>query len=178
MSSENADYDAIIRPIEQRMMRSIWRLLHDPDEAKDAFQDAMETIWRKWPRIRSHPNPQALVLRICTHTAIDRLRRIARRRRHEQVHQDQDLLPDPSPNIADRLAGLDLYDQVISALGQLPRNQAEAMTMRFIQGLSYEAIAQAIGCAESTVRTHIVRGRAKIIHLLDQLSPSSEQGGR
>ena len=73
------EYDSLVRPIEGRMMRSVWRLAPDPDDAADVFQDASMKILRQWRKVRAHPNPQALVLRICVNAAYDFLRRKARR---------------------------------------------------------------------------------------------------
>ncbi len=169
------EYEEIIRPIEPKMMRSVWRIVQDPERAKDAFQDALEKVWKKWSRIRKHPNPQALILRICTNTAMDHLRRGRREKRHEELELKGELVADPAPTAAAQLESQEIQTEVMTALSQLPRNQSEAMVMRFVQDLPYSAIAEAIGCAEATVRTHIARGRASLRQMIAPLVPNSQE---
>ena len=71
-------YENLIGPIEQQMMRSVWRITRDPDDADDALQEALERIWTRLSRIQRHANPRALILRICVNAAYDVLRRNAR----------------------------------------------------------------------------------------------------
>ena len=39
------DYDGLVRPMESRMMRSIWRIVRHRETAEDALQDALAVIW-------------------------------------------------------------------------------------------------------------------------------------
>lgn len=55
LSSLQSEYERIIRPIEQQMMLSVWRITQNGEDADDAFQEAMTQIWQRLPRIRSHP---------------------------------------------------------------------------------------------------------------------------
>ena len=59
-------YQALLAPIEQRMILGVARLVRDEDDAADAFQNALEQIWKNLERIRRHPNPHGYILRLCT----------------------------------------------------------------------------------------------------------------
>ncbi len=78
MNDRQREYERLIAPIEDRMMRAVWRISRDPGDAEDAFQEALLTVWKWWDRIRAHPNPHPLVLHICIHAAYDVLRRKVR----------------------------------------------------------------------------------------------------
>src|SRR5512135_95697 len=77
------DYDVLVRPLEVRMMRTIWRIVREREAAEDALQDALTTIWRKRDAVARHPKPEALILRIAVAAAIDAVRKRRRRLRHE-----------------------------------------------------------------------------------------------
>ena len=171
MDSGHRDYETLVRPVEDAMLRSIWRIVRDPDDADEAMQNALGTVWRRLGRIRRHPNPRALILRICVNASYDVLRRKIRRRRREELHTIPSEMADPAPSAADRLSSQEQCGEVISAIGQLPRRQAEAAFMKFVQELSYGDIAQALGCSEVTVRTHISRARVGLRERLAHLSP-------
>lgn len=170
MSSLQNDYERIIRPIEQQMMRSVWRITQNAEDADDAFQEAMTQIWQRLPRIRSHPNPQALVLRICTNVACDVLRRKTRRDHREQS-LDALAVDTSTPSVAALILSSERRDQVKAAIARLPEQQATAVTMRFLLYCPYEEVAQALGCAEATARVHVTRGLSRLRDLLAHLSP-------
>jgi len=161
LGGDPREYEDLIGPIEDQMIRSVWRIARDADDADDAFQQALETIWKRLERIRRHPNPRALILRICANAAYDVLRKRARRVRREVSNAIPDELPDTSPSAADRIAAQENHSEILSAISRLPRSQAQAVLMRFVQELPYCEIAQALGCKEVTVRRHIANARAQ-----------------
>jgi RNA polymerase sigma factor (sigma-70 family) len=168
---EELTYERLIAPIRERMMRTIWRIVRNPDEAEDTMQEALTLVWKKLDRISRHPSPQALVLRICVNSAVDTLRKQRRGRRFVD------------PEVLDRLAAPDSggWEQketeakIREAVGRLPRNQAAAVVMRVLEGQSYREIARALGCRENTARTHVLRGRVKLSHWLSHLRPSASE---
>ncbi len=84
MSSGADDYDSLVRPIEGMLMKSVYRILQDSHDAEDAFQEGLAKVWINLTKIRRHPNPQALILRIFANVAHDALRKRFRRMRREK----------------------------------------------------------------------------------------------
>ncbi len=163
MADSSREYETIVRPIEDRMIRAVWRIVPNPDDAEDVFQEAVTTIWKRWKKIRRHPNPQALILRICANAAYDFLRHRWRRRQLVEADPLSESIPAPAPNARDTAAAREEWEQVLAAIRQLPPHQAQAVLMRFVQDLSYPEIAEAMGCSETTVRTHVARARAALL---------------
>ena len=83
-------YDALIGPIQDQMLRSIWRIARVAEDAEDALQEALIVIWKRRARIERHPNPQAFILRICVNCACDVLRARLRRRARETALVEPD----------------------------------------------------------------------------------------
>jgi RNA polymerase sigma-70 factor, ECF subfamily len=168
-------YDELIAPLEATMMHSIWRVVRNADLAEDSLQDALAVIWKKRFQIRLHPNPQALILKICLNAAYDSLRRLGRMRRQTDL-SPLDRAPAPRQDRADRdLEEKEIEEQVQQAIRRLPRKRAMAVMMRLIQEESFEAIAQALNCSEVTVRIHISKGRAQLRKWLSPLWESHRQ---
>jgi DNA-directed RNA polymerase specialized sigma24 family protein len=44
-------FDRLIRPIENKMIGIVWRIIRDPEDYKDVFQNVLEQIWTKLERI-------------------------------------------------------------------------------------------------------------------------------
>jgi len=173
MDHRQLAYERLIAPIETRMIRTIWGIVRDPDEAQDALQEALAAVWRHWDRLQNHPNPEALVLRICINAAYDSLRRKVRRLRWfgtEGLPVDS---PDPAPSAMQTVEGAETQVRVRQAIASLSRKQAAAIVMHAVEDIPYEGVAAALRCREVTARTHVARARAKLRGLLADLVPSS-----
>ena len=173
MTDEKSLYDRLIAPVESRMMRTIWRVVRHDQLAEDTLQDALAIIWRKRNRIHRHPNPQALILKICLDCAYDSLRKRERQRRQRDLSNLASYVSQSRTNASLELEKKQAVAVVLNAIGRLPRNQALAVLMRIVQDQPYEAIAQTMGCSETTVRIHVSRGRKRLSQWLSHLQTSS-----
>ncbi len=173
VADEKAIYEQLIAPLESRMMRVIWRIVRHPEIAEDTLQNALTIVWRKLKRIRRHPNPQALILKICMNSAYDSLRKQKRFRKQEGsslIHEFPDLSGTTVPFDLERKK---MKDEILKAISRLPRKQASAVLMRVVQDQPYDVIAQTLDCGEITARIQVSRGRAKLIQWLSHLHPST-----
>lgn len=168
-------YDELIAPMETAMLRSIWRVVRNADRAEDCLQDALIVIWKKRFQIRAHPNPPALILKICLNAAYDSLRKLERMRRRAELSELENAPAPPEYNAYRDLEEKEIEEQVQRAIHRLPRKRALAVMMRLIQEESFEAIAQALDCSEVTVRIHLFRGRAQLRRWLAPLWDSRRQ---
>jgi RNA polymerase sigma factor (sigma-70 family) len=173
MDHRQLAYERLIAPIETRMIRTIWGIVRDPDEAQDALQEALAAVWRRWDRLQDHPNPEALVLRICINAAYDTLRRKRRRLRWFGTGDVPVDPPDPAPSAMDAVAGAETRVRLREAIASLSRKQATAIVMHAVEGIPYEGVAAAMHCREVTARTHVARARAKLRARLADLVPSN-----
>jgi RNA polymerase sigma factor (sigma-70 family) len=150
------------------MFETVWRILRHSQDAEDAFQIALTTIWQQRSRIDSHPAPQALMLKICADAAIDQYRR--RRNDRLDVVSLEESIPSARPLPVDVAIGRETLEIVLAAISRLSPNQATSIVMRFIQGESDAAIAAALGCGTETVRKHLDRGRERLGRMLGRLN--------
>jgi RNA polymerase sigma-70 factor (ECF subfamily) len=171
MTSSANFFERVIEPIEDRMIRSIWRITRNGQDAEDAMQNALVAIWKGRQRIGKHPSPQALVLRICIDAACDVLRRRARHGLRAAPEDDADELPDRARPPWEELAQQELSREVIAAISRLSRAQAVAITLRVFEELPYDQIAAALGCAEVTARKHVERARGRLRIVLAKHQP-------
>ena len=171
MDQRQLAYECLIAPMEARMIRTIWGIVRDPDDARDALQDALAAIWRRWERLQSHPNPEALVLRMAINAAYDVLRRRHRRLRWFATEEVPVDAPDPAPSALDLATSAEARVRVRKAIASLSRNQATALLMYAVADIPYERVAAAMRCSEVTVRTHVGRARTKLRARLADLVP-------
>ena len=167
------EFERLVLPHRDRMMRTVWRILRDPDLAEDALQEALATLWRKLPALRRHPNPEALVLRVAIDAARDQLRtRLRRERRTMALETFGD---GPGVEEADRVERAAVIREVLTAVQRLGHQQCTAILLRAVEEAPYRTVAEALGCSEATARVHVQRAREKLRAWLSHLrTPSRE----
>jgi RNA polymerase sigma factor (sigma-70 family) len=161
-------YEKLISPIENRMIGIVARILRDPEDAADVFQEVLALIWEKLERIDRHPNPHAYIIRICVTRSYDALRKRARRRRFETRLESIKANMEPAHPLGytkeeDRAAVIG------EAIGMLPPNQGQAVLLRLTEDSPYYTIADVLGCSEVTARSHFSKGKARLAKLLGGL---------
>ncbi len=172
---EGKIYEELILPRESQMTRTIWRVVRHPELAEDTLQDALMTIWRRRRRIRRHPNPHALILKICLNTACDALRKRRRWLKQQDPSLQNRLL---RPSVTDAARDLErkkMEDEILEAISRLPRKQALAVLMRIVQDQPYNVIGDALGCSDITARVHVSKARARLSQWLSHLSSTPLQ---
>jgi RNA polymerase sigma factor (sigma-70 family) len=176
-SGDDVFYETYLAPLETRMLRTAWRITRGRDRARDALQDAMARIWRHRERVRSHPNPAALILRIGIQAAIDARRREGRWRRIGGGAMPRAVSAGGNSDPGATAERRELRDFVLEAIARLPKKQAAAVTLHVLEEQPYEAVAAALGCAEPTARVHVLRGRERLARLLGEMAPAVRRTG-
>jgi len=159
-------YQRLIEPIEEKMIGIVGRIVRDPDEAADVFQDVLAEIWARLRRINRHPNPRGYILRICISRSYDALRRRAHRRRREKrlARQSLESIPAAPPNCPTE----GLRAKIRDLIGLLPPQQGKAVLLRLLDETSYRDIARILGCSEASARVHFSRGKERLGRLLQR----------
>lgn len=155
------------------MIRSVWRIVRNEDVARDVMQEALVKVHKNFRKIRKHPNPSALILRICHQEAISYWRKEKRRVEESLDNLNGHSFPDRDPIPDKSLIAAEQRMRIIAALGRLAPREAEAMTLLALEELTYPEIAAAMQCSQSTVRVLVSRARQRLRELLKTEKPSS-----
>jgi len=169
-------YGLLVAKYQRKLLRLVSRLIRDPAEAEDVAQEAFIKAYRALPSFRGESAFYTWLYRIGVNTAKNWL--IANRRRaptatemdntEAENYGESDLLRDV--DTPERLLmSKQIADTVNSAMAELPEELRTAVTLREIEGLSYEEIAQVMDCPIGTVRSRIFRARESIAQKLRPL---------
>jgi RNA polymerase sigma-70 factor (ECF subfamily) len=169
-----ADLDAFLASVERRAFRLAELALGQREDALDAVQDAMLKLLRYRDRPGAEWTP--LFWSILRHQLTDRQRRSGIRQRlltwfARDGERDADPLAsvrDPGPDPLRSHVESERWSALGRALRRLPRRQRECFLLRELQGLSVAHTAQAMGCSEGSVKTHLSRALGALrAHLED-----------
>ncbi|MBY0269569.1 MAG: RNA polymerase sigma factor RpoE [Burkholderiales bacterium] len=171
-------FDLLVTKYQRKLGRLLSRFIRDPSEVEDVTQEAFIKAYRALPNFRGDSAFYTWLYRIGINTAKNHLVAMGRRaptstemdaEEAESLESGDQLrdLNTPENQMMSRQVG----DTVNQTLQELPEELRTALTLREIEGLSYEEIAIAMQCPVGTVRSRIFRAReavaAKLKPLLD-----------
>jgi RNA polymerase sigma-70 factor (ECF subfamily) len=175
-------FELLVAKYQRRVLRLISRLVRDPAEQEDVAQEAFIKAYRALPQFRGESAFYTWLYRIAVNTAKNYLATQGRRPRTIGQFQSDDEGEsfDMSDVVEDNntpeavLHGRQVAETVNSAIEALPEDLRTAITLREIEGLSYEEISKAMDCPIGTVRSRIFRAREAIADRLRPLLGTAE----
>jgi RNA polymerase sigma-70 factor (ECF subfamily) len=173
-------FDLLVTKYQRKLGRLISRFVRDPAEAEDVTQDAFIKAYRALPGFRGESAFYTWLYRIGINTAKNYL--LANKRRtptstpfdaeEAESFEDGGLLHEVTTP-ENELMSKQVVNVVQASLQQLPEDLRSALTLREIEGLSYEEIASVMNCPVGTVRSRIFRAREAIAENLRPLLETS-----
>ncbi len=141
---QELEFSELFRSLYPQAYRVAYRLLGNPAAAEDAAAEAFARTFAAWDRVRNLPYRDAWVIKTTGHVALNALHRKPTPVVPARAIADEDAT-------ATRLA-------LVAALGGLSRRQQEAIVLHHLAGFTECEVADALGVAPSTVKTHLKRG--------------------
>jgi len=165
-------YDLLVIKYQRRIERLIGRMVRDTDLVQDIAQETFLRAFRALHQFRGDAQFYTWLYRIAVNTAKKFLMDLKRDPliyegamrsdddENETSRVGQELTNDETPETV--LAAREIATAVNAAMEALPDDLRQAVTLREIEGLSYEEIATVMACPIGTVRSRIFRAREAI----------------
>ena len=162
-------FDLLVSKYQRKLARLLSRFIRDSTEVEDVTQEAFIKAYRALPTFRGDSAFYTWLYRIGINTAKNYLVALGRRpptttnidSEEAEGFEDGNQLRDLNTP-EDELASKQVAETVNQTLGELPEELKTAITLREIEGLSYEDIANIMNCPIGTVRSRIFRAREAI----------------
>jgi RNA polymerase sigma-70 factor (ECF subfamily) len=175
-----ADFEALFVGLAGPAFGAALRLTRNRADAEDLVQEAALLAFRGFNTFEAGTNFKAWFFRILMNCFFSRYRTIKRRPSTVDWDDTPDLylyarshqigLPtqgsDPAAQLFERLSA----EKVDEAIARLPDEYRVVSTLYFIEDMTYEDIAQALGCPVGTVRSRLHRGRKMLQKALWQVA--------
>jgi len=162
-------FELLMLKYQRKILRLLSRFIRDPSEIEDVAQEAFIKAYRALPQFRGESAFYTWLYRIAINTAKNHLVASGRRPSSPSEYENEDGETfDETDNLSDintpesMLATREIAETVNLAIEALPEELRTAIVLREIEGMSYEDIAQSMGCPIGTVRSRIFRAREAI----------------
>ncbi|WP_312564402.1 RNA polymerase sigma factor RpoE [Diaphorobacter sp.] len=173
VAGDQRAYELLVIKYQRRIERLVGRMVRDTDLVADITQETFLRAYRALHQFRGEAQFYTWLYRIAVNTAkkalVDMKRnpvvtesalRGSNDSEDETSFLDRELISDETPETV--LAAQEIAAAVNAAMEALPEDLRQAVTLREIEGLSYEEIAVAMECPIGTVRSRIFRAREAI----------------
>ena len=165
---DSTAFDLLVRKYQHRIVALIGRYIHDWSECQDVAQDTFMRAYRAMGNFRGDAQFYTWLHRIAVNTAKNHLVPHKRRPPTDDVDAADAEQYDSGSRLRDtdtperELMRQELERTVMKAVNALPEELRTAITLREVEGLSYEEIAAKMNCPIGTVRSRIFRAREAI----------------
>jgi RNA polymerase sigma-70 factor (ECF subfamily) len=176
---EQRAFEMLVIKYQRRIERLIGRMVRDADLVQDIAQESFIRAYRALPQFRGDSAFYTWMYRIAVNTAKKALVDL---KRDPVIFESAMHLPDDGDETSSReiepsdgetpdavLASKEIAQAVNAAIEALSEDLRQAITLREIEGLSYEEIADVMNCPIGTVRSRIFRAREAIAERLRPL---------
>ena len=159
---DNESFNQLILRWERPIYALAYRTIGREEDARDVCQETFLRAFRALPGFRGQAKFSSWIYRIALNLCRDWLRR-EHRAPMAQAPENVDLMElaaaaEPSESIEDLVARRDLIKAVELIMATLPEEQRTAIVLKEYHGLTFQEIADLVGCPLSTVKTRLYQG--------------------
>lgn len=168
-------FDLLVLKYQHRIVKLVSRYVRDTSDALDITQETFLKAFRALPKFRGDSAFYTWIYRIAINTAKNHLVSVSRRPYEVDLENDDgepldlDGLQSSLETPEHLLLTDEIRETILDTMAGLPDDLREAITLREVDGLSYDAIAQVMDCPIGTVRSRIFRAREAIDERLKPL---------
>jgi RNA polymerase sigma factor (sigma-70 family) len=145
-------FEAFFAEERTRLLRALYVLTGNAQEAEEIMQDAFLELWERWDRVSAMASPVGYLYRTAMNRHRSGVRRAVRAARRAIGLAEGD----------DEFARADERDALARALTRLPSRQRAAIVLTELLGYDARVAAEILGVRDVTVRSLASRGRAAL----------------
>ena len=167
---DRSAFEILVRRYQDRAYSVAFQILGHHEDALDVAQEAFARAYVSITRFRGSAGFYTWLYRILVNLAIDHTR--AKGRMNPISLDDPQTAPaqrEPSADPGACLETKELGQQIAGAVASLPVHQRTALTLREIQGLSYQEIARVMNCSVGTVMSRLHAARQRLQQIIGEI---------
>jgi RNA polymerase sigma-70 factor (ECF subfamily) len=178
-SGDYQAFDLLVLKYQSRLISTAFKFVKDVQIAEDIVQDSFIKAFNALESFREDSSFYTWIYRITVNTSKNFL--VSKKRKSELLNSDlseeasYEIEPVEAYSPEDLLQATQLKKVITETIDQLGEDTRTALTLRELDGLSYEQIADVVNCPVGTVRSRIFRGREEIDKAISQYKQDNKR---
>jgi RNA polymerase sigma factor (sigma-70 family) len=148
------------------LMAAARRICFDNQNADDVLQEALLDVYKRWAKVREHPNLDAYVIKVMVSKHADLRRKWARRQVEREISWEY---LNGGISIGDRSDAIAEATSVQMALRNLSPSQRAVLTLTYEYMMPIKEVAEALDIPVGTVASQLARGREAVASYMELL---------
>lgn len=171
-SGDYQAFDLLVLKYQSRLISAAFKFVKDLQISEDIVQDSFIKAFKALESFREDSSFYTWIYRITVNTSKNFL--VSKKRKSELLNSDlseeasYEIEPVETYSPEDLLQATQLKKVITETIDRLGEDTKTALTLRELDGLSYEQIAEVVNCPVGTVRSRIFRGREVIDEAISQ----------
>lgn len=146
-----------LAPFKDKMYRYAFSIVGNKMEAEDVVQEALIKLWRGKEKFAEISNKEAWAITVVRNLSIDKIR--SKKKKNTSDIDDYYHISDNAPSPHKSLEQRDALKKVEEIMDTLPSTQKEIITLRDIEGYTYQEIANIMELKVDQVKVYLFRAR-------------------
>ncbi len=175
LKAKNGDEGAFSELMQRHykgILNFVYRFTNGSANSEDITQEVFLRVYKSIGRYEPEAKFTTWLYKIATNLCLTKIKKNYKKDLSlDEISEKAGDLPDAKSE-----SGYDLYyrneikETIFAALGKLPEKERVAVTLSKYEGMSYNQIAEVLECTVGAVKTHIYRGRMKLVEDLKDLA--------
>lgn len=163
---DRAKFEILYKKYRKRMVHTAFSVLGNEEDAEDAVHDTFIKIARNMRSIGDPDSGEALsyVLKAAKNTAINLSQKNAARNKHIQLENVENI---SDGQFFEELRIQENYGEVVASIRSLNDTYRDVLFYYFVEGMKAKDIADLLGRSNSAVQQQIIRGKKKLLEMLE-----------
>ncbi len=150
----------VVERYQQRLFALIYGIVRDRHEVEDVAQEVFLKVFTRIDRFNGQSRFYTWLYRVAANAAKDHVKK--RSRRPSVALEDDAVLPEHGDGPRQQASRRELREAVRRAISDLSPRYREILTLRELQGLTYNEVATVLRISIGTVESRLHRARAKL----------------
>ena len=166
-AGDESAFNELMRRHYKGILNFIYKFTYKPEICEDLTQEVFLRVYKSINTYEPQAKFSTWLYKIATNLCLTNLKKknlnISLDEIRENIGELEDVKSEDAQNLMQRKQ---LNERVMQAISTLPEKERLAITLCKYHGLSYLEVSEALDCSVGAVKTHIFRGRAKLVDIL------------
>ena len=166
-SGDDAAFNELMRRHYKGVLNFVYKYTYSVSASEDITQEVFLRVYKSIKNYEPQAKFSTWLYKIATNLCLTNFKKRKPNVSLDEIKEQRGDMEDvKSENPYDLLHRKQINEKVLEALDSLPEKEKAAITLNKYQGLSYIEVSEVLNCSVGAVKTHIFRGRIKLIEKL------------